>query len=189
MFLACVARRVRTVASNSFIVLALLLLAVSVAAQTPTFSGRQIQTGGQYQLTADFNGDGRADLATAGLDVEILLGLGNGTFQPNVKYPVGTSLSGITTGDFNGDGVADAIGAAAFGKVLIFIGNGDGTFRQAPDVLIVQNVDNTDVAVADYNGDGILDFVAVADANSEFGVALGLGDGTFRVATVINDPM
>ena len=298
MSLAYIAQRARLLTSITFTALALLLSAVNVAAQSLTFSGRQIPTGGQYQVTADFNSDGRADIATAGLDVEILLGNGNGTFQPNVKYPIGTSMSGITKGDFNNDaildlavsitnpvevgvllgrgdgtfsqanrfgtgatgsptsivaadfnldgrvdlltsdpiycrtapcfltktatvllgngdgtfqtprqfdtvtpvqqfdigdfnrdGIADAIGAAAFGKVLIFLSNGDGTFRQMPDVLIVQNVDNTDVAVADYNGDQVLDFVAAADAESKFGVALGLGDGTFRLATIITDPM
>jgi hypothetical protein len=297
MSFASVDQRVRLLGSILLLAAASALSAAEVAAQSVTFSGRQIPTGGQYQLTADFNGDGRADIATAGLDVEILLGNGNGTFQPNVKYPIGTSLSGIAkadfnndakldiavsitatvevavllgngdgsfsqpnkfatgatgspssvvaadfngdgrqdlltadpiycrtapcfltktatiflgngdgtfqtprqfdtvtpvhrfdTGDFNGDGLADAIGAAAFGKVLIFLSNGDGTFRQAPDVLIVQNVDNTDVAVADYNRDGVLDFVAAADGESKFGVALGNGDGTFRLATVITDP-
>jgi FG-GAP-like repeat len=298
MLLASVIQRARFVASIFCLSLMLALAAVSAAAQSLTFSGRQIQTGGQYQTTADFNADGRADIATAGLDVEILLGNGNGTFQPNVKYGIGTTLTGITTGDFNNDakldlavsindtvevgvllgrgdgtfsqanrfstgatgsptsivaadfnldgrldlmtsdpiycrtapcfltktatvllgngdgtfqtprqfdtvtpvhrfdvgdfnrdGATDVIGAAAFGKVLILLSNGDGTFRQMPDVLVVQNVDNTDVAVADYNRDGILDFVAAADAESKFGVALGLGDGTFRLARVITDPM
>ena len=87
--------------------LAIFLFAASAAAQSLNFSGRQIKTGGMYHLTADFNRDGRADIVAAGLDVEILLGNGNGTFQPNVKYPVGTSLSGITLGDFNNDGKLD----------------------------------------------------------------------------------
>ena len=292
------ARNARLLASVLFTALTVSLLAESASTQSVTFSGRQIQTGGQYQVTADFNGDGRADIATAGLDVEILLGLGNGTFQPNVKYAIGTSLSGITLGDFNNDakldiavsitatvevavllgngdgtfsqanrfstgatgsptsvvaadfngdgrldlltsdpiycrtapcfltktatvllgsgdgtfqtprqfdtvtpvqqfdvgdfnrdGLTDVVGAAAFGKVLILLSNGDGTFRQMPDVLIVQNVDNTDVAVGDYNGDGMLDLVAAADGESKFGVVLGNGDGTFRPVTVITDTL
>ena len=59
------------------------LFAVSASAQVVTFSGKHLQTGGQYQVAADFNNDGKQDLALAGLDIEILLGLGDGTFQAN----------------------------------------------------------------------------------------------------------
>src|SRR5919112_6082822 len=107
MFLAPAAQRARLVGSTLLLALAWALAPADAAAQGVTFGGRQIPTGGQYQLTADFNGDGRADIATAGLDVEILLGNGDGTFQPNVKYPIGTSLSGIALGDFNNDSRLD----------------------------------------------------------------------------------
>ena len=44
-------------------------------------------------MTGDFNGDGRTDLAVANYgsnDVSILLGNGDGTFQPQVTYAVGS---------------------------------------------------------------------------------------------------
>ena len=59
-------------------------------------------------MTADFNGDGKLDLAVGGpgSDISILLGNGDGTFQPSVTYPVGSTQTQVATGDFNQDGIA-----------------------------------------------------------------------------------
>ena len=43
-------------------------------------------------MAGDFNGDGRIDLAVADLDtddVSVLLGNGDGTFQPATSYAAG----------------------------------------------------------------------------------------------------
>src|SRR5438067_924901 len=59
---------------------------------------------------ADFNGDGRPDLATANLnsnDVSVLLSNGDGTFQAAVNYAVGSFPHSVTVGDFDGDGKPD----------------------------------------------------------------------------------
>ena len=62
-------------------------------------------------VTADFNGDGKLDLAVAHKadnSVYFLAGNGNGTFQPAVPYAVGESIEGREfVGDFNGDGKRD----------------------------------------------------------------------------------
>jgi uncharacterized repeat protein (TIGR02543 family) len=57
----------------------------------------------------DFNGDGKQDLAVAnqGGDVSILLGNGDGTFQPAVNFGAGTTPLSVAVGDFNGDGKQD----------------------------------------------------------------------------------
>jgi hypothetical protein len=102
---------------------------------------------------------------------------------------VGTPPAMLKLGDFNSDGITDVAAAAAFGKVLILLGNGDGTFRQMPDILIIQNVNNTDVVIHDFNGDGIQDLIAAADAESKYGVCLGNGDGSFRAPTFIVDSL
>jgi hypothetical protein len=73
--------------------------------------------------TGDFNGDGRLDLATSnynggtGSTVSILLGNGDGTFQPHKDYAAGSGPNQLVAGDFNDDGrldlaVADQGGAS-----------------------------------------------------------------------------
>ena len=64
---------------------------------------------------ADFNGDGRLDVAVADSGdvtateqgVSILMGNGDGTFQAPILYPAGTDPSSIVAGDWTGNGVID----------------------------------------------------------------------------------
>ena len=63
-------------------------------------------------MAGDFNGDGRLDLAVANYGdntVSVLLGKGDGTFQPQVTYAVGSNPGAIVAGDFNGDGRTDLV--------------------------------------------------------------------------------
>src|SRR5215831_4404637 len=137
-------------------------------------------------VVGDFNGDGKVDIAVANTgssDVSILLGNGDGTFQPAVNFSAGNSPSAIAVGDFNGDGKLDlavlqpgANGVA--GSVGILLGNGDGTF-QAPKTLSL-SVTALFLAVADFNLDKKSD-LAVGDS-AGLNVFIGNGDGTFQPA-------
>jgi uncharacterized repeat protein (TIGR01451 family) len=134
----------------------------------------------------DFNGDGKMDIAVANTgssDVSILLGNGDGTFQPAVNFSAGNSPKAISVGDFNGDGKLDlavfqpgATGIA--GSVSILLGNGDGTF-QAPKTLAL-SASASFMVVADFNLDKNAD-LAVGDSTS-LSTYIGNGDGTFQAA-------
>ncbi len=129
---------------------------------------------------ADLNGDGRADLATAGADgtVGVYLGNGDGTFRPPVVYDAGSGLVAIAAADLTGTGVKDLVVASADAQAVgVLRGTGDGTFRPARAVPL--GATPTDVAVADLTGDGVLD-VAVATegtAAAPGGVRILTGDG------------
>jgi hypothetical protein len=59
---------------------------------------------------ADLNNDGVPDLAIAlagNNSVSVLIGLGDGSFQPAMKFPTGAGPSGVATADFNRDGKLD----------------------------------------------------------------------------------
>jgi hypothetical protein len=137
-------------------------------------------------VATDFNGDGKLDLAMgsegsatgAGSSLCVLLGKGDGTFQPPVKYAVGKYPTNTVAADFNGDGKEDvaviSYGAADFNVLL---GNGDGTL-QSPVAYVTQLLPYA-IAAGDFTGNGVMDLVAV-DPYFVGNVFLGNGDGTFQ---------
>ena len=90
--------------------------------------------------TADFNGDGKLDLAivnSGSNTVSILLGNGNGTFTLKSSPATGQNPSAATVGDFNLDGKLDlAITNQADSTVTVLLGNGDGTFGATAVALL-----------------------------------------------------
>jgi hypothetical protein len=177
--------------------------------------------GANSVAVADVNGDGKPDLVVSNCGSEsdcfgtglvgVLLGNGDGTFQPATTYATGGAYSGAGAGmvavaDVNGDGKPDLLvsngGAGGlFGSVGVLLGNGDGTFQPAVDYAAFGNGESdigaVSVAVADVNGDGKLDLVvggrcsAVDNCGNLIAVLLGNGDGTFQSPTTFpsDDPL
>ncbi len=154
-------------------------------------------------VLADVNGDGRPDLVVSETDgqdsaVSVLLGNGNGSFQPALTYTVGDegdeptnpTLNDLVGGalgrpnalavaDLNGDGIRDIVTANYFDDTMsVLLGNGDGTFQKPQNFPIGPGP--SAVAVADLNGDGIPDIVTTTFYSNTVSVLLGNGDGTFQ---------
>jgi FG-GAP-like repeat len=151
-------------------------------------------------VAADFNGDGKLDLAVSnfGADyyepgtISILLGNGDGTFQPQATYSTGgLSPTALAVADFNGDGTPDLVvsditknDAGYFCEVAILLGNGDGTLQPA----VVYPVGTPSsipaftgvAAVGDFNHDGKPD-LAVGSGSATVSILLGNGDEHFPI--------
>ncbi len=141
--------------------------------QTATNTG--VGTSPVSVAAADFNGDGKADLAVANSssgNVTVLLGNGSGGFSAASGSPLtaGSTPMVAAVGDFNGDGKADlAVANSGSGSLLLYYGNGDGTFQSPQPRTVASPVA---IAVGDFNGDGKYD-LAVAGAAGGVSILLG----------------
>ena len=131
-----------------------------------------------YLAAGDFNGDGKADLASLdGSTFEILIGIGDGTFAPPVTYSVGANPVFVLQRDVNGDGKKDILVVnQGSNDVSILLGKGDGTFQ--PQKTYAAGTAPVGAAVGDFNRDGKIDIAVASTAGVS--VLLGNGNGTFQ---------
>jgi hypothetical protein len=194
------AKRVWPLGVFESLAIALFLSAAAPAARAQLqFSGPVNYAAGtspSIVVTGDFNGDGKLDQAvlnTGDHTVSILLGNGDGTFQPAINSPVGSSAGFMAAGDFNGDGKLDLVVAnGSANTVSVMLGDGDGTFQAAEEIKIGSSADF--VAVGDINNDKKPDLlVSTIGTNAgssgtpspgALSILLGNGDGSFQAAKV-----
>ena len=151
--------------------------------------------------TGDVNGDGNRDIISAdecGADpecrkgtVSVLLGKGDGTFQPKLSFEEGLSPLSVAVTDFDGDdhpdlAIANPCGTdgtcVSQGSVGIMLGNGDGTFQPVVNYPAT-GFDTARLNVGDFNRDRHADVVALNAQGSDITVLLGNGDGTLQAGT------
>jgi hypothetical protein len=164
----------------------LLLASGGLSAQT-VFSGPRDYIGGSgfAVVVADFNGDGRPDIASLNSNgISVFVQNSDGTFQAAVSYPTGNSPTLIQVGDVDNDGKLDILteSTTTTNILSVLLGNGDGTFQAAKSTTLPAS--SNYLAVGDFNGDGKLDAAVVAPLPvvGTYGVAIlsGNGDGTFQ---------
>jgi FG-GAP-like repeat len=161
------------------------------ATQAPTFIRADYPFLGNTHIAADFNGDGRADLAGTGLQfASVRLNNGAGSFGARVDYPVGGPGQDLASGDFNRDGRLDLVVTIHDPNtgLSLLTGNGNGTFSAPVNLPNTSGFDSPAVAPVDLNNDGNLDlaiahsiacFTAPCRVTETMSVMLGNGDGTF----------
>jgi hypothetical protein len=140
-------------------------------------------------VVADFNGDGKLDVAIADHNsdsVSILLGNGQGGLtKAGSPVPVHGPPQSITEGDFNRDGHPDVAVSCNFSKtVSVLLGNGHGGLHQASGSPFKVGPNLGPLAAADFTGHGKLD-LAITRENGpgQIFIMEGNGKGGFHAAS------
>jgi hypothetical protein len=147
-------------------------------AEIPSYPVQPPDSGIRQVIGADFNGDGRPDIAQIGISAaSVSLSNPDGTFAAPIPFSADFGLDRIAVGDFDGNGKADLFytGYQTVGTVL---GNGNGTFTQGP-TRFVDTTQAQAIVTGYFNDDSFLDVAVAAGGEARLFVFLGHGDGSF----------
>jgi outer membrane protein assembly factor BamB len=151
-----------------------------------------VPSGPVATAAADFDRDGRVDLAVATFNdarIRILRGEA-GDFVPvsTLPNPFSSPPRGLATADFDFDGQADlvaALGDASAGRVQLILRDAVGGFTIGPS--LPAGLNTAAVSIGDFDGNGAPDVAAVSETSG--GVWVFLGDGTGGLLPVTGNPV
>ncbi len=130
---------------------------------------------------ADFNGDGRLDVAVVNESyVSVLVGNQDRVLASADEILLGGNLRWIVAADFNGDHRTDLVVGDDTSKVYVLLGNGAGSFDTAPTILGTGGA--SAAAAGDVDGDGRMDLVLIGNAVM---VLRGNGQGGFSAPVTV----
>jgi hypothetical protein len=160
-------------------------IAVSLGKGGGTFQAPVLSQAGNGELGslsyADFNGDGKLDLAIAyggSNSISMVMGNGDGTFQAAANYVTGSQPGSVTPIPLNDGTFALFTLDQISGEMIVSPGNSDGTLNMPP--IYSLDLTGTAVAAADLNGDHIPDVMYYVGRTGEVGVMLMSSDLTLN---------
>ena len=145
-------------------------------------------------VKGDFVGDGRVDLAVAGMfsnDVAILARDGSGSFRQTATIALGgrSSPVALAAGDFTADGRTDlAVADQGSADVTILLSRAGGTFHVSAPIPFTQQEPSGNVvksliagiAVGSFTRGGPEDLLIADENTADIVFLAGVGNGTFQ---------
>jgi hypothetical protein len=143
----------------------------------------------QFVSVADFNRDGKLDIAVANNineSINVFLGYGNSTFDAPSAYWTGTDSFpiSIAVGDFNKDNWTDMVVANnGSSNISVFLGFNYATFTNETLDISGPSADPMSLVVGDFNNDHYDDLAVTSEALNYIRIYLGYGNGSFAEQT------